>query len=230
MRSPLPDMKEVRAARWSVNTQVHEYTRTLVANYGPQQQFRGSVNTSPVRCEAERSRFCSACLRFELVTLFGRRKLLKPIGDVDCLRLYRFDQRSASFVISDRGILGLDQALSSGVVLVLCRIHVVALAWPLQMHPSSLFKRKKRSRQHLHVRGGRSHLLRLRLCSCSKIFESESGSGKFTNLRIRLLSKFELTSIQPKFTHVFNQETTTQTPATVEIENWLRIWVRFFTK
>ena len=86
-------------------------------------------------CEAERSRCWSACLRLELVTLFGRRKLLKPIGDVDCLRFYRFDQRSASLVISDRGILTLDfssQSLSSGVVLVICRIHSVALAWPLQ--------------------------------------------------------------------------------------------------
>ena len=147
MRSFLPGIKKVRAARWPVNMQVREYTRTHVANRGPQQQFRGSVNRSPVRC-----------------------------------------------------------------ILPLCS------------------REKERSRKHLRIRGGRSHFSRLRLRFCSKIFESGSGSGKFTNLRIRLLSKFELTSIQPKFTHVFIQETTTQTPATVEIENWLRIWVRFFHK
>ena len=39
------------------------------------------------------------------------------------------------------------------------------------------------------TRGGRSHFFRLRLCSCSNIFESGSGSwsGNFSNLMIRLL-------------------------------------------
>jgi len=80
-------------------------------------------------------------------------------------------------------------------------------------------------------RGGRSHFLRLRLRSCSKIFESGSGSesGNFSTLRIRLLFRLRLqSSIQPKFTHVFTSEMTTQTPATAEIEKWLRIRVRFF--
>jgi len=74
----------------------------------------------------------------------------------------------------------------------------------------------------------RSHFLRLRLHSFSKIFES--GSSNFSNLRIRLLFSLLLpTSIQPKFTHIFTLEMTTQTPATAEIEKWLRIRVRFFT-
>jgi len=39
-------------------------------------------------------------------------------------------------------------------------------------------------------RGCRSHFFRLRLRSCHKIFES--GSGKFLNLRIRLLFRLRL--------------------------------------
>jgi len=51
-------------------------------------------------------------------------------------------------------------------------------------------------------RGGRSHFFRLRLGSCSKIFESWSGNS--SNLKIRLLFKLRLQSlIQQKFTHVF---------------------------
>ena len=81
------------------------------------------------------------------------------------------------------------------------------------------------------IKGGRSHFFRLRLCSCSKIFESVSGSGSgnFSNLRIWLMLRLlRQSSIQPSFTHVFTLEITTQTPATAEIENWLR--VRFFLK
>ena len=55
------------------------------------------------------------------------------------------------------------------------------------------------------TRGGRSHFFRLR--SCSKISESRSGSGNFSNLWIRLLFRHRLPSIQPKCfflrTHVF---------------------------
>jgi len=55
-------------------------------------------------------------------------------------------------------------------------------------------------------------------------------------VRVRLFFKFEhpspvptplQSSIQPWFTHVFSQEMTTQTPATLGLEMWLR--VRFFT-
>jgi len=54
----------------------------------------------------------------------------------------------------------------------------------------------------IEIKGGRSHFLRLRLRSCSKIFES--GSGNFSNSRIRLLFRLRLqSSIQPKFTYVF---------------------------
>jgi len=52
-------------------------------------------------------------------------------------------------------------------------------------------------------RGGRSHFFRLRLRSCSKTFESESGSGNLSNLRIRILFRLRLPSIQPKFTNAF---------------------------
>jgi len=50
------------------------------------------------------------------------------------------------------------------------------------------------------ARCGWSHFIRLQLCSCSKIFESGSGSGygNFSNLRIRLLFRLWLqSSIQP---------------------------------
>jgi len=48
----------------------------------------------------------------------------------------------------------------------------------------------------VYIRGGQSHFFRLRLCSCFKIFES--GSGNFSNLRIRILFRLWLQStIQP---------------------------------
>jgi len=47
-------------------------------------------------------------------------------------------------------------------------------------------------------RGGRSHFFRLRLRSCSKIFECGSAFGYSSNLRIRLLFRLQLqSSIQP---------------------------------
>jgi len=67
----------------------------------------------------------------------------------------------------------------------------------------------KRSIAHCFLavcRSGRSHFFKLRLRSCSKIFESWSGfrSGIFSNLRIRLLFRLRVpSSIQPKFTHLF---------------------------
>jgi len=73
----------------------------------------------------------------------------------------------------------------------------------------------------LHARGGRSHFFRLRLRSCSKIFES--GSGNISNFSIWLLFTLRLPSIQPKSTHVFSLEMTAQTPVAAEIEKWLRI-------
>jgi len=76
-------------------------------------------------------------------------------------------------------------------------------------------------------RGGRSHFFRLWLRSYSKILESVSGTGYFSNLRIRLLFRLQLqSSIQPWFTHVFTYEMTTQTPVTAEIKKWHRN--RFF--
>jgi len=46
------------------------------------------------------------------------------------------------------------------------------------------------------IGGGRSHFFRLR--TCFKILESGSGSGNFSNLRIRLLFRLWLqSSIQP---------------------------------
>jgi len=54
------------------------------------------------------------------------------------------------------------------------------------------------------IRGGRSQFFRLRLRSCSKLFESRSGSGNFSHLRIWLLFRPRLqSSIQPYLTHVF---------------------------
>jgi len=53
------------------------------------------------------------------------------------------------------------------------------------------------------VRGGQSHIFRLRLGSCSKIFESGSGSESFSNLGIRLLFKLRQPSMQPKFSNFF---------------------------
>jgi len=57
----------------------------------------------------------------------------------------------------------------------------------------------------------------------------DTGSGNFFNLRIRLLFRLRLLSIQRKFTHVFTYEITTQTPITAEIEIWFWIRVLFFT-
>jgi len=54
------------------------------------------------------------------------------------------------------------------------------------------------SAYRIEIRGGRRHFLRLRLRSCSKIFESWSGLGYSSNLRIRLLFRLRpLPSIQP---------------------------------
>ena len=80
----------------------------------------------------------------------------------------------------------------------------------------------------MRIRDGRSHSFSLRLRSCSKIFETGYGSGNFSNLRIRLLFRLRLPSIQPKFNHVFNQEMTTQTDVTDDIVKWLRLrfWLR----
>ena len=52
--------------------------------------------------------------------------------------------------------------------------------------------------------GGRSHIFRLRLRSCFKTFESGvwTGSEKFSSLRIRLLFRLRLPSMQPNFTSV----------------------------
>ena len=56
--------------------------------------------------------------------------------------------------------------------------------------------------KHVYIRGGRCHVFRLRLPSCSKIFES--GSGNSSNLRIRLsvqtsVAIIHLTGIYPCF-------------------------------
>jgi len=55
------------------------------------------------------------------------------------------------------------------------------------------------------TRGGRSHFFRLRLRPCFKIFESGSGYGNFSDLKIRLLFRLRLPSIHPKFTHAFKK-------------------------
>jgi len=52
------------------------------------------------------------------------------------------------------------------------------------------------------IRGGRSHIFRLRLRSCSKKFESGSGSEIFSILRIRLLFKLRKPPMQPEFSNV----------------------------
>jgi len=49
------------------------------------------------------------------------------------------------------------------------------------------------------TRGGRSHIFRLWLRSCSKIFEPRTRSEIFSNLRIRLGFRLRLPSIQPKY-------------------------------
>jgi len=53
--------------------------------------------------------------------------------------------------------------------------------------------------------GGRSHFCRVRLLSCSKIFEpgSKSQSANFTNLRIQPLFRLGLLLMQSKFSHIF---------------------------
>jgi len=53
----------------------------------------------------------------------------------------------------------------------------------------------------LEGRDGRSHIFRLRMRYCSKIFQSGSGTKNFSNMRIRIL--FWLPSMQPKFSNVF---------------------------
>ena len=76
--------------------------------------------------EAEHSRFGSACC-----SNFRPTKWLKPIARY--LRLNRFDQRSASLVISDSDHFWSHQAHSSDAVPSdLAEFHVVALVWPLQ--------------------------------------------------------------------------------------------------
>jgi len=77
----------------------------------------------------------------------------------------------------------------------------------------------------------RSQFCRLRVCSCSKIFESgtRSGSGSFSNMRIRLLFRLRLPSVQLGIYPYFTKEITKQTPATAKIKKWPRIWVRFVT-
>jgi len=47
---------------------------------------------------------------------------------------------------------------------------------------------------HSCIRGGRSQFFRLRLRSCSKIFESLPGSSYSSNLRIRFLLRPRLQS------------------------------------
>ena len=76
-------------------------------------------------------------------------------------------------------------------------------------------------------RDDRNHFFRLRLRLCTKMFES--GSGNFSNLRIRLLFWLRLPSIQSKFTNVFTLEMTMQTLVIAENEKWLRAQVLFFT-
>ena len=84
-------------------------------------------------------------------------------------------------------------------------------------------------RGRLWIRGGRSHFFRLRLRSCSKIFESGSvsGSGNFSNVRIRLLFRLRLQSRKPKITNGLTLVISSQTPATTEIEEWLRSCSKF---
>ena len=60
------------------------------------------------------------------------------------------------------------------------------------------------------TRGGRSHFFRLGLRSCSKVFESGFGSGNFSNLRIRLLFRLRLPSMEPGIHTCFTYEMTTQ--------------------
>jgi len=50
--------------------------------------------------------------------------------------------------------------------------------------------------------GCSSHVFRRRNRSCSEIIESGNVSGNFSNLRIRLLVRLRLVSIQPKFAQV----------------------------
>jgi len=87
----------------------------------------------------------------------------------------------------------------------------------------------------LNRRGGRSQSLRLRLLSCSKIFECGAGSEIFSNLRIRLMFEFRQTFMQPKFSSVctihiqWHLQKATKTPAAVKSKKWFRIQAQFFT-
>ena len=76
-------------------------------------------------------------------------------------------------------------------------------------------------------RGGRSHIFRFRLGSCSKIFESGSWSQSFLNLRIRLLFKLRKQSMQPKFNYVFHIYKDNRDSC--YCRKWKLIRVRFFT-
>jgi len=65
---------------------------------------------------------------------------------------------------------------------------------------NSLFVLLRRA-PHCYTRGVRSHIFILRLHSCSKIIES--GSKNVLILRIGLLFRLRIPSIQPKFSNDF---------------------------
>jgi len=84
----------------------------------------------------------------------------------------------------------------------------------------------------LEGRSGRSHIFSLRPRSCSESVEPRyrSESAKFSNLRIRLLLRLRIPSMQSKFSNVFIYDTSyMKTRQAAENEKWLRIRIPFFT-
>jgi len=77
------------------------------------------------------------------------------------------------------------------------------------------------------IRGDRSQFFRLRLRSCSRTFEtgSQSGSGNFSNFRIRTTvqtpAAIDRTKNYPCFS--LGNDHAMHTPATAEIKKWLQI-------
>jgi len=71
----------------------------------------------------------------------------------------------------------------------------ISLGVNLPFVPSLATNGKLTQNTSLHISGGRSHFFRLRLRSCSKIFQFGSGSGNSSILRIRPLFGLRLQSL-----------------------------------
>ena len=127
----------------------------------------------------------------------------------------------------------------------MCKYHFCNVRWCMANHSLSScvcdVDHESAMKYHYYyyvTRGGWSHFFRLRIRSCSNIFESGSGSGNFSNLRIcplfRLATINDPTVICPSF-YSRNDHTNscycrnwnvTPDPGPVFPYFWLRIRVR----